>query len=997
MTRRIHTGGETQPNGVADHDSNFCGSGPDYAMTFNVRDVADVNISELSIPDAVRTQNGKHTFNLQVRSPVAQARVAMVLVRIYEIVHDLRLLYSDGWCLTHFLGTNSAFRTDADISANNTRGERPLQRWIPDAGADVELSLESSTQGDWDQFETNNRLFGGSSTYDESYYTTQIDRSAPSYSRREADAARIAREIENASSMNAHIREERGQVIENDGEDEEAKYSGVRRDDLNFPPLASGAPNRYMPPARRAPTGQRTVAGAPVDPAIISAQLSKPEGQLRPSLKPQTNNENTSKASTDAIEPNGLQTVEEAQQNGTVKEQTIPAKPLTVENSPEAPSKVRSINASVSPQRREPSEAPTEGIEDKVLSAFHQFKDNEKLKYEEVRRLKAKSERTHKLNDLLRFSKTFKLKTPVPSDLVGILTKDPLKQEQLKAQKDTEERGSVAVSPASLSSSGGEVKTPSRPGGTGKFDPSMIPPPLTDRQPYPRGRAGHSSLTARNNGPVQPQAMYAGRGTPGFLTHRAGGLQQDRKSILPPNIPTPIPILESRPPPQGPAADLSGLTSPQRSTVHTPTSAVSLKFNVKASEFKPNAAAPAFNPAGASNPSSSPRSREGARSVSRAPTPFEFFGPRKPRPAADQSSVSETLNPIKRMKTETEQQKEQTKKDFSSNGGIPHAFQTAPVWDTKEDNQEKTYVDAYEKLTASTTSPARSGRSMSSQHIPYHHQVPAQLQNGAPTATQASASHHAPQHTHAQHHPAHIDESHHRMHLSASSSQVYPSPRLLPGQMVYPSPMGHPAQLAYGQPVAQYFTAQGGPMPMQGRQYPGTPQFMHSQPGQLTAPMMVQQQSSGPYLSPQQYNPQMQMYSPNPGHVYPQHVAQQPHSGYPSPGRGAPMMMHQGSQQGHHPGQPLMFAVPGQPGQMAYPQQTGHMMRGVYTAQQGPYGSSPHQTHHFPPQPQRMPSGGYSQMPQKMMPQQMQPGLAVPPNATHPSAVFAAEGPDEVK
>jgi hypothetical protein len=900
---------------------------------------------------------------------------------------------SQSYLSDHFLmrtlGINSAFRTDADISASVNRSEKVLQPWVPEAGPDVDLSLESGGQTDWDQFEANNRLFGASSTYDENLYTTQIDRSAPSYSRREADAARIAREIERTTSTNAHMREERGQAIENDGEDEEDKYSGVRRDDLNFPPLASGGPNKYTPPARRAPTGQPTVAGAPVDPAIISAQLSKPESQSRPGTKPQMNDENATKATADVRKTDVLETIDEAYQNGTVKEQTTTAEPLAVENATENSSKVRSINASVSPQRRGPSDAPTEGIEDKVLSAFHQFKDNEKLKYEEVRRLKAKTERTTKLNDLLRFSKTFKLKTPVPSDLVGILTKDPAKQEQMKAQKDTEERGSVAVSPP-LSNSGGEAKTPLKPAGAAKFDPPTIPPPA-DRQNYGRGRQNYSSFTARNERPVQPQAMY-GRGTPGLLTHRTTGPPQDRKSILPPNIPTPIPILDARPPPQGPAADQSGLTSPQRSTVHTPTSAVSLKFNVKASEFKPNAAAPAFNPAGASNTSSSPRSREGTRSVPQAPSPSEFFGPRKPRPAVDQRAIREILNPIKRMKRETEEQKEQTKKDFSANGGIPNAFQTGPVWETKEEN--KTYLEAFDKLTVSTASPARSGRSMSSQQIPYHHQVPVQLQNGLPSTTQAPVHHHGPPHTHPQHHPAHLDESHHRMHFSTSSPQVYPSPRLPSGQIVYSSPMGHPAQLAYGQP-AQYFTAQGGPQPMQVRQYPGTPQFMHSQPGQLAAPMMVQQQSSGPYLVPQQYTPQMPMYSPSPAHVYPQHVAQQPHSGFPSPGRGAPMMMHQGSQQGHHPGQPLMYAVPGQPGQMGYPQQAGHMMRGAYNAQQGPYGSSPQ--HHFPPQPQRMSSAGYGQMPQKMMPQQMQPGMAVPPNAPHQPAAYSAEGPDEVK
>ena len=141
------------------------------------------------------------------------------------------------------------------------------------------------------------------------------------------------------------------------------------------------------------------------------------------------------------------------------------------------------------------------------------------------------------------------------------------------------------------------------------------------------------------------------------------------------------------------------------------------------------------------------------------------------------------------------------------------------------------------------------------------------------------------------------------------------------------------------------------------RQYHGTPQFMHTQGGQLAAPVMVQQQSSGPYMAvSQSYNPQLQMYSPSPAHAYPQQ------NGYPSPGRGAPMMMHQNSQQGHH-GQQVMYAVPGQGGQMMY-QQQGNQMTGMrgYPPQQSPYASSPH----FP---QRALSHGYGQMP-KMMQQQ---------------------------
>src|SRR6187402_603838 len=61
------------------------------------------------------------------------------------------------------------------------------------------------------------------------------------------------------------------------------RYSGVRRQD--FPPLTSSN-NKYTPPARRAPTGQSTVSGAPVDPAIISSQLARPDKPAAEKAKP---------------------------------------------------------------------------------------------------------------------------------------------------------------------------------------------------------------------------------------------------------------------------------------------------------------------------------------------------------------------------------------------------------------------------------------------------------------------------------------------------------------------------------------------------------------------------------------------------------------------------------------------------------------------------------------------------------------------------------------
>lgn len=61
------------------------------------------------------------------------------------------------------------------------------------------------------------------SDYNENFYTIPIDKSNPLYHQREAEARRIAQEIEGDASNNAHIREERGVANEAEGLDEEDK------------------------------------------------------------------------------------------------------------------------------------------------------------------------------------------------------------------------------------------------------------------------------------------------------------------------------------------------------------------------------------------------------------------------------------------------------------------------------------------------------------------------------------------------------------------------------------------------------------------------------------------------------------------------------------------------------------------------------------------------------------------------------------------------------
>lgn len=860
-------------------------------------------------------------------------------------------------------GTSSAFQTDSDISGNLNRGERTLQRWVPDGPDTTDYSLESGTASSWDQFTTNSELFGAQSTYDENLYTTAIDRSAPSYKRREAEAAKIAREIEGATSANAHVREERGQALENDGEDEEEKYSGVRRDERTFPPLSMGGPDKYTPPARRAPTGQATVPGVPVDPAIISAQLSRPE--------PAKSNVQKSKQERDGLAPPEKKTMASAgkskpEPNGAASARTPP--PPTAEKASETTEKAESVEGESQSTNNIASPGPTDNVEVKVLNQFRQFADLEKQRVIERRKAQANQDRTAKLNELLRFSKTFKLKTPIPNDLIGILAKDPAKQEAIveKAQKEHDDSSSTKTSPLQAPVANVSVR---------KADVPQPPPSIPDRQVFNRGRGNPAQPPGRSDRPAgqQQPPSFPGRNNNAPYPPRFGSHQQDRKGNQPPlPIPAPIPIIDGRVPPTGPMADQGGMTSPQRSNMHTPNSAISGKFsmNLRASELRPTAAT--FNPGAPSQTPSSPSSTQRGGSISRTTSPSIFFGNRKPKPASERPSLSRDFNPIIRMREEFKAHKrgeagaksDEMQKDYSSNGGIPNAFQTGPRWTVKAENDQKTYDEVFEQRSAQIISPTQS-RSGSSHQIPYLAQG-VTIPNGPANIPHIST----PQHTaHGGPHqfPHQYEEGSHRMQFGAGTPGVFPSPSMPSRQAsTYASPLAHPAQLSYQQQQQQqpYFGTPTGQMSMPMRPFPGTPGMVHAQVGQMSAPMMVQQPSNGPYMAmPQQFNHQMPMYSPNPSHVYPQQ-----NGGYSSPGRMAPMMMQQGSQQGHPAAQNMMFSISNQGAPMVYPPQQMGMHRGSYGGGHQ-YGGTPHQGYAMQ---NRTMSTGYGQIPQKMH-HQMQP------------------------
>ncbi|RAK82363.1 putative PAB1 binding protein (Pbp1) [Aspergillus fijiensis CBS 313.89] len=907
MVQRPNKQEQHRANGVSEASSPFMGSAPDHSMSFDVKDIVDISVSDVSTTDVL------------AKAPN---------------------------------GASVGFKTDTDISGNLAIRERTLKRWEPAADTDVDLSLDgANASSGWDQFEANARLFGATSSYDENIYTTRIDRSDPAYKLKEAEAARIAREIEGTNTDNVHVREERGLASADDG-DEEEKYSGVRRDEKDFPPLISGQPNKYTPPARRQNAAQSAALPASAAPARSTPTVPKDAATATP------------------------------KETAPVQAQSTPSRV--------APAPAPVVEAEKKPAASKPQPGPalpaasnaTANVEVEVLDSFRRFADNEKAKMQERRRNQASYDRTIKLNELMKFSKNFKLATPVPKDLVPILAKDPHKQEEIiqRAQQHAEEKTATKASPEST-----EPKPVTR------APAATTAPPLaqTDRSNISRGRQMFPP-TGPNGAPagrLPQQNMHAGRQATGMLGHRLADNLQQRKGVATGAIPAPLPINEVRSPPSGPAGDHPTVTSPTKA--QTPTSAVSSKFNVRAMEFKPNPAASTFTP-GTSNISSS---FARGRSVSRATSPSAFFGAKKPRPISERPSLNEQFNPIKRMKKEST---EKSDKDYTFNGGIPPAYKTLPTWDVPAGNEEKTYLQMF-KPPASVPAISPQNRSASNSSIPHQPQMPFQYPQSSQGMPPTTGPPHGP-HLHPQQHhgsgPPHFDDPH-RMQLSASTSQIFPSPRLQHG---YPSPMAPHAQLAFGQPMPQFYVNQGGPQPAHMRHYPGTPQFVNPQSG-MGAPMMIQQPSSGPYMGVPQgvapYTPQMQMYSPNPGHAYPQHAPPpQPHSGYPSPSRGAPMMMHQNSQQGQPP-QPVMFMSPGQHGQpVHHSQQPGHMppVRGNYPQQQQThFQSSPHQVHHYPPHQHRTPSTGYNQMPQGP------PQVPAQPSQAASSGAQPQEAADEVK
>jgi hypothetical protein len=333
---------------------------------------------------------------------------------------------------------SSGFRTDTAISGAPQGGQqRPLEKWTPDVAplaTGMSGSLEQSSGAQWDQFATNEKMFGLKSSYSEEIYTTKVDRNHPEYQRRLRQAENIAREIENKATSNPHLAEERNQKFDDSGIDEEDKYSGVIRDVPKVPTVqapalayaAAAAGNKYTPPAKRGEQ-QR----APLDPAIISSKL-RTEPLDKPVEKP---------AEIPAEKP---------------VDKPKPALPLP----PSTNGAPRDIPV---PIVKEPEDHPPQ-----IQEVGQKFVKEEKSKIKRARNLIGTKEKQRQFAEFAEFSNSLKLDMPVPSDLLPILAgKDANKQkailernQELKRKAEEKKEKSPSLSPAMVSSPAMQISSP---------------------------------------------------------------------------------------------------------------------------------------------------------------------------------------------------------------------------------------------------------------------------------------------------------------------------------------------------------------------------------------------------------------------------------------------------------------------------------------------------------------------------------------------------------
>ncbi|PWY99768.1 hypothetical protein BCV70DRAFT_112911 [Testicularia cyperi] len=323
-----------------------------------------------------------------------------------------------------------AFRTDTEISKSyDPLGSgRALQKWsddpdlaeLDDGGkapawaspsngvADGGLTDGATGGKAWDQFAANEARFGIKSDYQETLYTTTLDRSGKDFKAREREADRIAREIMGQATNNPHLAEERGQN-DDSGINEEDKYGAVVRN-----------PNAYVPPALRAK--QQAAAARN---GTAAANAAGQNASSKATSGPAADNTAAAGAATPAVKSAGSVSTTAS----SAVAAAAPESPAQVIAAPPTVNvKVPSPILPQGPQGKEgnPASKPNSAADaaNPLMGDFRQFVSSERERLEKKKAALAKKEKDTRLADLKSWASSFTLKTPMPSDVAEVVHKD---------------------------------------------------------------------------------------------------------------------------------------------------------------------------------------------------------------------------------------------------------------------------------------------------------------------------------------------------------------------------------------------------------------------------------------------------------------------------------------------------------------------------------------------------------------------------------------------
>lgn len=560
-----------------------------------------------------------------------------------------------------------------------------------------------------------------------------------------------------------------------------------------------------------------------------------------------------------------------------------------------------------------------------MLKEFKTFASQQRENAQKARSNKAKADKEIKLTELKKFANSFKLSTPVPSDLVSIIAKDPAKQKEIqaKAWKNAEELAKAKAEPpagaaaAAASTSAGKekpvnnqsaketqaVKPAEQAAGRGNADtrppraanahpiPSQTGPPNNRQQGHRQQYAQHQYQPYRNNR-GGPQHIPSQQQT-GNLTQRLKMVEQQKfTNHVNPHHQQQL-GQDGRAPPTGPANNASDGGNFNRRLSGVPGHVGSSnKLNPNSHEFRPGAFAASLTPAVQPSASSSPRSAVTSLPDASASTPSVAGGGQLIRRKTKAVDVGKCYI-LSHIKTITPPQG----RNWDENGGIRPSFDTLPTWRQLQDDEKSdstmhlSYKEHLERQPFATPNPAHA-----LPHMPHQHQLPFHLQGGGQHLGQRQSpllphmAMHNPQHGPASQPPYGHDD--HRM-VHSNSAQSFASPRLGSVALAYPG-VNSP-QVPYNQAV--FMGPGGAPQVGQYRSFSNNPQYMGPQQGQMGGPMMMQ----APFIP----GPQGMV---GPQIIYPGgHAPFMPPGGPPqaapaangySPRPQATMMAHQGSSQG---------------------------------------------------------------------------------------------------